>query len=96
MKLINNLIPAEFSVSQNHPEPFGGTTIIKYCLPYETRVKITVYNADGDAIKILVDEEKKPGTYAAQFNAAFLPDGIYFYRIEADGYFETKKMTLVK
>lgn len=66
----NNLIPTEFYLSQNYPNPFTDKTTIKYCVPYKTKVKITVYNSENDVIEKLVDEEKKPGTYEVEFSAS--------------------------
>ena len=61
------LVPAEFYLSQNYPNPFGKKTVIKYCVPYKSWVKLTVFNSTGEKIIQLVDEEKKPGTYEVEF-----------------------------
>jgi len=63
------LVPAEFYLSQNYPNPFGKKTVIKYCVPYKSWVKLTVFNSTGEKIIQLVDEEKKPGTYEVEFEA---------------------------
>ena len=55
---MNELVPSEFFVSQNYPNPFKEKTIIKYCVAYKTRVQITVYNSEGEEIEKLVDEDK--------------------------------------
>ncbi len=65
---MNDLEPSEFYLSQNYPNPFREKTIIKYCVAYKTRVKLTVYNSEGKEIKKLVDEEKNPGTYEVEFS----------------------------
>jgi len=91
---MNELIPSEFFLSQNYPNPFKEQTAIKYCVAYKTRVQITIYNIDGEVIEKLVDEEKSPGTYEVQFNVSKLhsgesrdlPDGYYFYRFTAGDY----------
>lgn len=97
--LMDEVIPLEFLLSQNYPNPFKETTVIKYCVAYKTRVQITVYNSEGKEIEKLVDEEKKPGTYEVQFNASIdhsgesrnLPNGYYFYQMLAEDYSSKKK-----
>jgi len=95
---MNELVPSEFYLSQNYPNPFKEKTIIKYCVAYKTRVQITVYNSDGEEIEKLIDEEKKPGTYEIEFNtveagnAPALASETYFYRLEAGDYSCEKKM----
>ena len=65
----NDFEPTEFYLSPNYPNPFKEKTAIKYCVAYETRVQITVYNHDGDVVEKLVDEVKKPGKYVIEFSA---------------------------
>jgi hypothetical protein len=101
---MNEFLPSEFFLSQNYPDPFKEKTVIKYCLAYKTRVKLTVYNSEGEVIEKLVDEEKKPGTYEVEFNATAVhsgeisnrSDGYYFYRLEAGDYSSEKKMEIKK
>jgi len=59
--------PSEFYLSQNYPNPFKERTVIKYCLAYNTRVQLTIYNSAGKEIEKLVDEEQKAGTYEVEF-----------------------------
>ncbi len=106
MEEINNnndeVIPINFHLSQNYPNPFNNKTIIKYCIAYKTKVRITVYNSDNEIVAILVDEEKDAGTYEISFNAEYriygetriLPQGIYHYQLIADGYNYEKQMIL--
>jgi|GEM_PF-767382 len=68
--MINDLVPTEFYLGQNYPNPFKDETIIKYCVADKTRIQITVYNSDGAEIEKLVDEVKEPGTYEVQFSAS--------------------------
>ena len=99
---MNELVPSEFFVSQNYPNPFKERTKIKYCVAYKTRVRITVYNSEGEEIEKLVDEIKQPGTYEAEFSVCHsresgnLPDEYYSYRLEAGDYKSEKKMILIK
>ena len=66
--MINHLVPTEFYLGQNYPNPFKDKTVIKYCVAYKTRVQITVYDAEGKEIEKLVDEEKEPGTHQVEFS----------------------------
>ena len=97
---MNEFIPSEFYLGQNYPNPFKEKTIIKYCVAYKTRVKLTVYNSEGKEIEKLVDEEKKPGTYEVEFQSAIgngqLASGNYFYCLEAGNYSGEKKMKIEK
>jgi hypothetical protein len=94
------LVPSEFYLSQNYPNPFGEKTTIKYCVAYKTRVKLTVSSSEGKEIKKLVDEEKQPGTYEVEFFASVChpcesrDPGInsYLYRLEAGDYSRQKTM----
>jgi hypothetical protein len=99
---MNEFVPSEFYLGQNYPNPFKERTIIKYCIAYKIRVKLTVYNSEGEEIKKLVDEEKKPGTYEVEFQSAVVPNafgksaiGSYYYRLEAGGYKSEKKMEII-
>jgi len=97
---IDDVIPLEFFLSQNYPNPFKDKTTIKYCVPYRTRVQLTVYDPEGKLIKKLVDEEKFPGTYEIEFSACHscesrnLKEETFFYRLEAGDYTSQKKMLL--
>ena len=102
--MIEEVIPLQFRLSQNYPNPFKEKTTIKYCIAYKTRVKLTVYAMEGEEIEKLIDEEKEPGTYEVEFDAASchsrevgnLADGIYFYRLEAGNYRSEKEMLISK
>jgi hypothetical protein len=89
-------IPDKFKLEQNYPNPFNPSTTIKYSIPKENFVTIKIYNLLGEEVVTLVNEDKTIGNYEIEFNAASLPSGIYFYRIQAGDYFETKKMILLK
>jgi len=90
------IIPEEIELFQNYPNPFNQITQIRYSLPKTTNVNISVFNLIGQEIKILVDERKSAGTHVVDFNASQLPTGIYFYSLETAGYFDVKKMILIK
>jgi photosystem II stability/assembly factor-like uncharacterized protein len=89
-------VPTEFSLNQNYPNPFNPMTIISYTLPAETKVHLTVYDAIGREIIVLVNKEQLPGTYSVRFQADALSNGVYYYRISAGEFTGTKKMILIK
>lgn len=91
-----NVIPEDFKLSQNFPNPFNPTTIIRFDIPKESLVKLTVYDILGRLVKTLVNENKKPGIYEVQFDAKNLASGIYFYHINTGNYNLTRKMILLK
>lgn len=96
---MNEFVPSEFYLGQNYPNPFKERTVIKYCIAYKTRVKLTVFNSYGEEIEKLIDEEKKPGTYEKVFQSVVgnrqLASGNYFYRLEAGDYRSEKKMEIL-
>jgi hypothetical protein len=95
---MDEVTPLEFHLGQNYPNPFYDKTVIKYCIGYKTRVKLTVLDAEGEMIETLVDEEKKPGTYEIEFQSAVgsgqSTRGSYYCRLEAGDYSSEKKMIL--
>ena len=93
---VNFISPFAFMLSQNYPNPFNPSTVISYSLPFASNVKLIVYNTLGKIVKVLENEFKIAGNYSINFNAAELPNGIYFYKIEAGQFSQVKKMILVK
>ena len=89
-------IPTEFLLSQNYPNPFNPSTKIRYSVPQSSSVVIKVFDILGNEIETLVNEEKSVGTYELNWNAENLPSGVYFYRLQAGSFVETKKMVLMK
>ena len=81
---------------QNYPNPFNPTTIIKYEIPKTSLVTLKIYDILGRVVKTLVNEKESIGSYKVEFNASRLASGIYFYRIQAGDYVQTKKMILLK
>jgi len=92
---VENQLPVNFSVSQNYPNPFNPTTTIQYQLPKAATVSLKVFNTLGEEVSVLVSEHQEAGTYQTQWNAA-APSGVYYYRLQAGGYVETKKMLLLR
>jgi len=88
--------PLTFGLEQNYPNPFNPSTSIEYSVPENGFVKLSVYNLVGEEVIVLVNETVNAGFYEVTFNAAGLPSGIYFYRLQAGSFIETKKMVLMK
>lgn len=93
---IEDLVPREFSLAQNQPNPFNPTTMINYSLANDSHVKITVYNTLGQVVSVLVDEFQSKGSHSVAWNAHQQPSGLYVYRLDADGLVASKKMFLQK
>jgi hypothetical protein len=93
---ISNEIPSSFALHQNYPNPFNPTTKISFQFPVVSFSSLKIFDITGKEIATLVNETLKPGTYEAIFNGSQLPSGVYFYRLTADGYVETKKMLMIK
>lgn len=85
-----------FLLEQNFPNPFNPTTTIGFGIQNKSDVKITIINAIGEEVAVLLNEEREPGYHTVEFNAANLPSGVYFYQLKAGSFIETKKMLLLK
>jgi aminopeptidase N len=92
---ISNVI-TDFYLEQNYPNPFNPSTTIKYQISEISFVTLKVYDVLGNEIGTIVNEEKPIGRYKIEFNATTLPSGIYFYRLQAGNFIETKKMILLR
>lgn len=89
-------LPSTYSLSQNYPNPFNPVTNINFSIPQKSKVELNIYNTLGQKVTTLINEEKEVGSYKLTFDAANLPSGVYFYRITADSFNETKKLILLK
>lgn len=89
-------VPGKFSLSQNYPNPFNPSTKIKFELPANSFVNITVYDVTGKLLENPVNRQLAAGSYELNWDAGLMPSGIYFYRIETNGFIETRKMILIK
>lgn len=85
-----------YELLQNYPNPFNPLTIISYSIPHKSFITIKVFDPLGSLVDELVQEEKEAGKYEVGFNAFNLTSGVYFYRIEADDFTETKKMIFLR
>jgi hypothetical protein len=92
----HEMVPQRYSLGQNFPNPFNPSTQIQFSIPNEEHVRITVYSLIGQKVSLLLDEQRSPGIYTVDFNASNLPSGLYFYRLDAGSYHETKKMMLAR
>ena len=93
---ISSEIPKSFKLYQNYPNPFNPETEIDFALPEAVRVNITVYNLLGQAIEVLVNSEVQVGYHSITWSGQNFTSGIYFYRLSAGDYTDTKRMLLVK
>ena len=91
-----NEIPTEYSLAQNYPNPFNPATTFKFSVPAASHVKLTLFDLLGREVAVLVNSEFNPGVYKLDWNASNYSSGVYFYRIEAGDFIETKKMVLMK
>lgn len=89
-------IPVAFNLAQNFPNPFNPGTKIIFALPIESSVRLTVYDIIGREVAVLVNEMKLAGYYSVSWDASAMPSGIYFYRLRAGQFTETKRMILMK
>ena len=96
VELIGQQIPDHFDLYNNYPNPFNPSTRIRFAVPEISNVKIEVYNLTGEKVTTLINEVKSAGYYEVNFNAVNIASGIYFYRIQAGDFVETKKMILLK
>ncbi|RKZ00273.1 MAG: hypothetical protein DRQ13_00760 [Ignavibacteriae bacterium] len=85
-----------YSLKQNYPNPFNPSTTISYQIPEISFVTIKVYDVLGNEVATLVNKENPIGSYEVEFNASSLSSGIYFYRLQAGNFVETKKMVLLR
>jgi hypothetical protein len=89
-------IPSSFALEQNYPNPFNPSTTIEYALPKSAHVELKVYDVLGNEVQTLVNGKQPAGRHRVQFDGKGLPGGVYFYRIQAGEFVQTKKLTLLK
>jgi hypothetical protein len=91
-----DLTPTRYWLGQNHPNPFNPMTTLKFSLPQLTRVIMKLYDASGREVRTLVDEELPAGHHSTVVEAQGLASGIYFCRMVAGSFVETRKLVLLK
>ena len=89
-------IPAHFQLFQNYPNPFNPTTTIRYQLPQGRKVRLSLFDVLGRELKTLVDRYQPAGDYTVQLDATGLAAGVYFYRLQAGSFIQTRKLLLAK
>jgi hypothetical protein len=89
-------LPKVFALEQNYPNPFNPSTVMSYQLPVASNVSLKVYDVLGREVATLVNGRQEAGRYSVSFNAASFASGVYFYRLQAGNFVQTKKMMLVK
>ena len=86
----------DYQLLQNYPNPFNPSTLINFEIPKQSNVLLKVYDILGNEVAILINEEKIEGSYQVVFDASALSNGVYFYRLQAGDFLQTKKMILLK
>jgi len=94
--VVEDELPLRTSLSQNHPNPFNPVTVIGYSLAGPAHVTIRIYDVAGREVRTLVDRDMEPGRYEGTLDAAGLAGGVYFARMTAGDYTETRKLVLLK
>jgi hypothetical protein len=89
-------LPTVYALYQNYPNPFNPVTTVRFALPSPTRVTLTVYDVAGRRVATLVKRDMSPGYYTEVFNGAGLASGVYFYRLQAGDFIQTRKLVLLK
>ena len=94
-------LPDGYKLAQNYPNPFNPTTVIEFDLPRRSNVSITIFNLLGQQVAVLVNKEISAGSYRVSWDGILssgqrASSGIYFYRLVADDFIDTKKMILLK
>ena len=97
----DDVIPVKFAIHQNYPNPFNPITTLRYDLPEQTHVNITVYDMLGRKVMTILNEQQDPGYKSLIWDATnnygkSVSAGIYLYRVQAGEYMQTKKMVLLK
>ena len=93
---LNNEVPEKFVLNQNYPNPFNPSTNISFAVPSDAFVTVQVFDVNGRLVSEPVNDKLEPGKYKVTFNAENLSSGIYYYRLTAGSYSQTKKMILLK
>ena len=91
-----NVVVNKFELEQNYPNPFNPSTLIRYQTAEKSNVTLTVYNSIGRKISTLLNEVKPEGTFTIEFDGSNLPSGIYYFRLQAGTFTDTKKMVLLR
>ena len=88
--------PSSFSLAQNYPNPFNPSTTIAFTLPRSNHTTLKIFNTLGEEIALLIDKKLAAGKHEVQWNAEGLPSGVYFYRLQSEGFVETRRLVLLR
>lgn len=94
--LLNTNVPDKFKLFNNYPNPFNPKTVIKFQLPFKSKVKLVICDLLAREISVLADRTLEPGTYESSFDGSGLSSGVYLCRLSAEKYSETKRIVLFK
>jgi hypothetical protein len=89
-------MPTLFQLDQNYPNPFNPSTTIRYALPSTSHVMLSVFNTLGQQVAQLVNGDVDAGIHDVKFDGSTLASGVYFYRLKAGEYIETKKLVILR
>jgi predicted ribosomally synthesized peptide with SipW-like signal peptide len=89
-------IPNTFGLNQNYPNPFNPSTTIRYALPKRSAVQLKIFNILGQQVALLQNGEQEAGYHEVRFDGRNLSSGVYFYRIQAGSFVETKKLLMIR
>jgi hypothetical protein len=89
-------VPTVYTLSANYPNPFNPSTTINFSIPEQSNVKVIIYDALGNQVDVIADENKSAGSYSVKWNAGNYSSGIYFYKLEAGNFVQVRKMVLMK
>jgi hypothetical protein len=95
-RTLAELLPVSYSLAQNYPNPFNPATTIRYGLPQRSMVNLTIFNALGQQVRQLLSQEQAAGYHEVKFDGSGVASGVYFYRIRAGSFVETKKFLLLR
>jgi hypothetical protein len=93
---VGTTLPESYGLSQNYPNPFNPSTTISFALPEANHVRLDIYNVLGQKVETLVDQNMPAGTHEVEWYTSTAASGVYFYRLEAGTFSETKKMMFLK
>ena len=91
-----SILPKEYGLSDNYPNPFNPVTKIEYAISVRSKVSLIIYNLLGEEVTRLINDRQNAGYHSVTWNASNFASGIYFYRLQADDFVQTRKMVLLK
>jgi hypothetical protein len=92
----NDKLPKYFTLNQNYPNPFNPSTTIEFDMPNNSEVTLKIFNILGKEVATLASDKLSAGSYSYEWDAVHLASGVYLYRLEAEGFVQTRKMILMR